>query len=372
MVSSKRKLFCFCKPNLEQCSICRGVPGSLPLPPNAEILEKAELLTKHLNCTVNPELVFYRKHYNYVDLPNGYQRTQHPTLPYAKDGFLKLITKDFTVSLMSLYLEEDPAAIEKFSVNYKRAGNALLELVTTPCFTGTSKEIGVLVTEYLRTLHTLCTDLGITNSSKSLKTDVNISLQGGKFRYEIKNLTSIADIRKSIFLAGPLLEQEKDSNKTFHFKNKLIFSRLKLPYLYLKDYNLRPINTSSPSESPPRITFYQLYSKIYHKYPLPITYSFCKSIMPIISKDISKLEEFLNINPKEWIRQSKLKKTFVLEDYVLEHLKLHPISNIDYTNKTDNFKSFIRGLKFSLVQKEIPFNSLTINTVLENILSTDL
>ena len=365
MLSSKRKLFCQCRPNLDQCSVCRGTPGSLPRSPSQQILSKASTLSNALNCTTTPKLTFYRKHYNYVDLPNGYQRTQLPLEGLAQSGHLKLVSSSFDVPIRSLYLEEDPASIEKYAVCYKRCGNPLVEIVTTPCFIGTPKQVGSLVTEYLRTVIQLAIDLDLCNVAKSIKTDVNVSLLEGAYRYEIKNLTSISDIRRSLVSASKLLLTETESNKTFHFKNKLVFSRSKTEYLYTREYNLPSLDV--PPSTPNRLTLHQIYGLIHKRYPHPTAYAYAKLVTPIVQADPTKLQKYLCIDPLKGLAQFKLKKSTRLEEEVASFVTAVNLTKQDYLQKTTSFRGFMDKLKQQLVHLQVPFNSLTINTELARI-----
>ena len=53
-----------------------ALPGALPAPPNAEAARLVALAALSLNCALHPRSGFTRKHYNYLDLPSGYQVTQ--------------------------------------------------------------------------------------------------------------------------------------------------------------------------------------------------------------------------------------------------------------------------------------------------------
>src|SRR3989344_2436907 len=83
---TKEKLFCRCravrhttkqniKPNTFVCPICSGMPGNKPMLPNAEAIRKIIQIALMLNCKVNKEFLWQRKHYDWPDLPKGYQDT---------------------------------------------------------------------------------------------------------------------------------------------------------------------------------------------------------------------------------------------------------------------------------------------------------
>ena len=74
-----KKLFCECKaehgevtPNTNICPVCSSQPGSKPMLPNKEAIEKSVEIALMLGCKISPKLMFQRKHYNYPDLPSGY------------------------------------------------------------------------------------------------------------------------------------------------------------------------------------------------------------------------------------------------------------------------------------------------------------
>ena len=53
-----------------------AVPGYLPIL-NQHCVDKAIAAAHILNCKINPQIQFDRKHYSYPDLPHGYQMTQY-------------------------------------------------------------------------------------------------------------------------------------------------------------------------------------------------------------------------------------------------------------------------------------------------------
>ena len=101
-LSTKKKLFCNCdaihgakhsKPNTHICPICTGQPGTKPLAPNKSAIDKTIAIGLILGCKINPKVVWQRKHYDWPDLPKGYQNTISG--PYAvpvgiKGKFLKI------------------------------------------------------------------------------------------------------------------------------------------------------------------------------------------------------------------------------------------------------------------------------------------
>ncbi len=219
-LTTKEKLFCNCKnehkdksvkPNTLVCPTCTGQPGSKPMLPNQEAIKKLIQIALMLNCKVNTindkpskPLIWWRKHYSWPDLPKGYQNTISGTYatPVAEDGnFLG-------IKIREIHLEEDPAAWnpDEGSIDYNRAGVPLVEIVTEPDFT--SKE---QVEKWLNELILTMSYIKTLDKDAGFKSDVNISLYGE--RIEIKNMNSIAEIKKAIEYESKRQEKEKPLNK---------------------------------------------------------------------------------------------------------------------------------------------------------------
>lgn len=117
-LKSINKIFCQCKneqnfddllPNTHICPVCTAQPGALPTLSH-EVLEKALILGKALQCTINETSTFDRKSYFYPDLPMGYQITQlyHPTNTEGKvHFFLDNYTTEKVVQLQDAHMESD-------------------------------------------------------------------------------------------------------------------------------------------------------------------------------------------------------------------------------------------------------------------------
>src|SRR3989344_270623 len=84
-LTTKEKLFCRCPadykgtdtaPNTNICPVCTGYPGSKPMLPNGEAFRKVVAIALMMGCTISSKaLVWQRKHYDWPDLPKGYQNT---------------------------------------------------------------------------------------------------------------------------------------------------------------------------------------------------------------------------------------------------------------------------------------------------------
>jgi len=216
-LTTKEKLFCNCKnnhkdknvkPNTSICPICTGTPGSKPMLPNKEAIKKLIQIALMLNCKVNqfPEkdIIWYRKHYSWPDIPKGYQNTISGTYanPIGIDGnFLG-------IGIIEVHLEEDPAAWdpETGNIDYNRSGAPLVEIVTAPDFK--SKEE---VEKWLKEMLLTMSYIKSLDSDAGFKSDVNISLYGE--RVEIKNMNSISEIIRAIEYEEKRQQKDKPLNR---------------------------------------------------------------------------------------------------------------------------------------------------------------
>ena len=204
-IDTNEKLFCQCrnfhdmklvKPNANICPVCTGQPGSKPMLPNKSAVDKILQIGLMLNCKPNliennKPLIFQRKHYNWPDMPHGYQKTISGaySIPVAEKG-------DFLgIRITEVHLEEDPAAWnpETGKIDYNRAGAPLVEIVTEPDFKD-EKE----VEQWLRKLILTLSYIKALNKDAGLKADVNVNIKGVSKRTEIKNVNSVTEIVNAI------------------------------------------------------------------------------------------------------------------------------------------------------------------------------
>lgn len=197
-LDTKEKLFCLCKtdflkekPNSLICPICTGQPGSKPMLPNKEAIKKLIQIALILNCRINyeKELFWQRKHYNWADLPKGFQNTISGAncSPCAENGEYEKIR------IKECHLEEDPAQWnpENGGINYNRSGLPLIEIVTEPDFKSSEE-----VVSWLSNLIHSLSYVKALRKNAGIKADVNISTYGE--RVEIKNINSLEKIKKAI------------------------------------------------------------------------------------------------------------------------------------------------------------------------------
>ena len=245
---TKEKLFCTCKasrekgikPNINICQICTAQPGAKPMLPNEEALKHAVKIGLMLNCKINHEMKWQRKHYDWPDLPKGYQTTLSG--PYASPVGLK--GEFFGIGIWSMHLEEDPASWEPETgeVDYNRSGLPLVEIITAPEFS-TSEE----VMDWLKKLLHNLAYLKSVDSNAGIKVDVNVNIPGKTQRVEIKNISSIEDIGKAIDyeLERQLKEgSERETRRFDSLKGKTIKMRGKedaQDYRFISEPDLQQI-----------------------------------------------------------------------------------------------------------------------------------
>lgn len=214
-LNTQKKLFCNCdaihgskfaKPNTNICPICTGQPGAKPMLPNDEAIIRSTQIALVLNCKVNEEICFYRKHYSWPDLPKGYQNTisgPHAKTNGEKGNFLG-------IGIWECHLEEDPAAWnpQTGEVDYNRSGSPLIEIVTAPDF-----ESSLQVVEWLKQLIATLDYIKAIDKNAGIKADVNVSIKGGE-RVELKNINSLQNIKNAIDVE--IKRQEKELPKEKH------------------------------------------------------------------------------------------------------------------------------------------------------------
>ncbi|MFW5720275.1 MAG: Asp-tRNA(Asn)/Glu-tRNA(Gln) amidotransferase subunit GatB [Candidatus Dojkabacteria bacterium] len=270
-LKTKSKMFCTCSaeyfasaPNANTCPICLGMPGTLPIP-NKTAIDYAIKVARALQCSINTEFVFARKHYFYPDLPKGYQITQYHT-PIGIQGTLAINAIDGSMKefrITRVHIEEDTGKLmhdEGCSlIDYNRAGVPLLEIVTEPVFHSSDE-----VKTFLEHLHTVIKYLGVSDAEMekgSMRLEPNISVRekGVKklpeYKVEIKNINSFNFVKQAIEFefqrqAG-ILEQgglPDQETRGFQEKDRATFSQRKKEdaggYRYFPEPDIPPIQYS--------------------------------------------------------------------------------------------------------------------------------
>lgn len=192
-LETESKLFCDCptnyqetQPNTNICPVCLNQPGAKPYPTNEQALENALMIALMLNCKINKGFTYFmRKHYDYPDLPSGYQRT---SVPIGFEGNLN------GIRIREIHIEEDPGQYkpDRGIVNFNRSGIPLVEIVTEPDIQS-PEEARSFLNELIRVLQYSESARG----EGTMRADVNISIEGGN-RVEMKNVNSIKGAYKAL------------------------------------------------------------------------------------------------------------------------------------------------------------------------------
>ena len=185
-LETESKLFCDCPTNYQEapintniCPVCLNQPGAKPHPTNEKALENALMIALMLNCEIDQNVTYFmRKHYDYPDLPSGYQRT---SVPIGINGELN------GIRIREIHVEEDPGQFkpDRGTVNFNRSGIPLVEIVTEPDIKS-PEEARSFLNELIRVLQYS----GGARGEGTMRADVNISINGGN-RVEMKNVNSI-------------------------------------------------------------------------------------------------------------------------------------------------------------------------------------
>lgn len=232
-------------------------PGTLPTI-NQGAVELALRACDVLNCTIDSNLRFDRKHYFYPDLPKGYQITQ-AFHPLGKDGFLTINSQKILIE--RVHLEEDTAKLVHrdgyTSIDFNRCGIPLIEIVTRPVITSV-EDACAFMAEILR----LVTYLEISEGKMEkgqVRCDVNLSLSEDPSdlgtKVEIKNLNSISHMRAALCYEvdrqkeriAHLHSIESQTRRYNEKEKKTVFLRAKnrkVDYRYMPDPNLPCVRLS--------------------------------------------------------------------------------------------------------------------------------
>jgi aspartyl-tRNA(Asn)/glutamyl-tRNA(Gln) amidotransferase subunit B len=222
-LGTRSKMFCGCpvvfgaEPNSAVCSVCLGLPGSLPVI-NRAAIEYTIRIGLALNCSIATWCRFARKNYFYPDMPKNFQISQYDE-PLCTDGWLDVEVggEVVRVGIERVHLEEDTGKSEHVGtsgrihgadyslVDYNRAGIPLVEVVTRPVpDTGTLAP--AVARAYVTELRDLMRALGVSDvrmEQGSLRCDVNTSLapagsaQWGT-RTETKNVNSLRSVERAV------------------------------------------------------------------------------------------------------------------------------------------------------------------------------
>lgn len=348
-LNAKEKLFCSCKaehgikfskPNTNICPICTGQPGAKPMLPNKSAIDQSIQIALILGCKVNDKSIWQRKHYDWPDLPKGYQNTISG--PHAKP--IGAHGKFLGIEIIECHLEEDPASWnpQTGEIDYNRSGSPLIEIVTEPDFTSSEQVI-----DWLKQLLATLSYIKAIDKSAGIKCDVNVSTGGA--RVEMKNINSLKKIKTAIEVEIQRQKKEKPKiQETRMFdENKGITKLMRTKeqaqdYRFISDPDLPVINLEqnridSIKSKLPETPFEKL-EKLIKKYKIEKRYA------EILTKKLEIVEFFENIieksNPKlavRWITEELL-SVLNYNKKELEDIDIKPPHFIELLNLIEKSK----------------------------------
>lgn len=190
------------EPNSCVSPVDYALPGMLPRL-NGEAVRLAILAGRAMNCEINRESRFDRKHYFYPDSPKGYQITQfyHPIIGA---GYVELPSGK-KIRIEHAHLEGDAGKLTHFDtyslVDLNRVDTPLIEIVSMPDI-HSAKDAH----DYCKELWRLMCFAGVTYGdlyNGNMRFDVNVSLapEGSDVlgtRAEVKNLNSFKSVERAV------------------------------------------------------------------------------------------------------------------------------------------------------------------------------
>ncbi len=206
-------MFCGCaadiygaEPNTHTCPVCLGLPGALPVP-NGDAVRMTQLLGLALNCGLNKNSRFERKHYFYPDHPKGYQLSQVKQ-PLCTSGFL-LLDSGGKAEIDHIHLEEDTAKsfheAGQTLIDFNKSGMPLVEIVTTPTFKSLEDAV-----DFCKKIQDIVRSLNISDADMEkgqMRLEANISMRTEEdenanklppYKVEVKNINSFKFMEKAV------------------------------------------------------------------------------------------------------------------------------------------------------------------------------
>lgn len=301
-LNTKSKMFCrdsadyFGKePNTHVCSICLGLPGSLPYI-NKQAIDYCLMIGLALNCQVSPTSLFERKNYFYPDLPKGYQISQY-RLPLTFSGWLEVAGKEGksrVIRIRRIHMEEDTGKLlhsqGRTLIDFNRSGVPLVEIVTEPDF----QEVGE-VRDFAQKLQQLFRYLGVSEANMEkgdMRLEANISVRevGTKvlpdYRVELKNINSFRFMVQAIEYEVKRQTEEITQGRTLSYQTRGWDESKKVTFLQREKEE----------------------AKDYRYFPEPDLPSLTFS-----DEDIASLKEELPELP--WVKESRFVKDFGIKTY---------------------------------------------------------
>ena len=190
------------EPNSCVSPVDYALPGMLPRL-NGEAIKFAVRAGRAMNCEINKNSRFDRKHYFYPDSPKGYQITQfyHPIIGA---GFVELPSGE-KIRIEHAHLEGDAGKLTHFGsyslVDLNRVDTPLIEIVSMPDI-HSAKEAHDYCKELWRLMRYAKVTYGDLYNG-NMRFDVNVSLapEGSNelgTRAEVKNLNSFRSVERAV------------------------------------------------------------------------------------------------------------------------------------------------------------------------------
>ncbi|KAL6940336.1 hypothetical protein ACO0QE_004235 [Hanseniaspora vineae] len=251
------------EPNSRTSYFDVSLPGTQPNL-NPEVVLYALKLAKSLDCEINLQSTFDRKHYFYGDQPLGYQITQHYN-PFAINGVIRLnkqfdgiLENEHPIKIIQLQIEQDTGKTvydEKDQISLidlNRSNVPLVEMVTAPDFHDL-KQIRAFIKKYQSLVRHLKVSTGDLETG-AMRIDVNISVNDFP-RIELKNLPNTSSVMNSIKYeymrqveiirnkeAASKLQQSETRGWTGVETVKLRSKETTIDYRYMPDSELPPLS----------------------------------------------------------------------------------------------------------------------------------
>ncbi len=248
------------EPNSCVSPVDYALPGMLPRL-NGEAVKFAVRAGRAMNCKINANSRFDRKHYFYPDSPKGYQITQfyHPIIG---EGYVEL-PSGTKIRIEHAHLEGDAGKLTHFDtcslVDLNRVDTPLIEIVSMPDI-HSAKDAHDYCKELWRLMRYAKVTYGDLYNG-NMRFDVNVSLapEGSKelgTRAEVKNLNSFRSVERAteyeikrqtkILEAGEKVIQETrgwsdNTGKTTGQRSK----EEAKDYRYMPEPDLPPLNLSA-------------------------------------------------------------------------------------------------------------------------------
>lgn len=230
-LKTRSKLFCACPtdyeaaPNRNVCPVCLGYPGALPAL-NIEAVRLTVLTGLMMGARIPPVSRFDRKSYFYPDMAKNYQISQLEH-PLCVGGAVEVPVGDSIkrIGITRIHLEEDVGksahAAGYSTVDFNRAGLALMEIVTEPDMESAGEAFA-----FLQSLRQILRYIEVSECNLeqgNMRCDVNVSVRPENqdclgTKTEIKNMNTFKGIlqalrheigrQEEVLRSGGTVEQE--------------------------------------------------------------------------------------------------------------------------------------------------------------------